>query len=132
MLNKITLIGHVGKEPEIKQVNDTKLATFSLATKETWKNKEGKKQEATEWHNIEVWGPLANVVENWVNKGDLLFISGKIKTDKYEKDGQDRYITKVVGRELIMLGSKGDNSPKKEVPKEKKDDSHEDVEDLPF
>lgn len=105
-INKVILIGRTGKDPEIKSVGDHKLAKFSLAVSESYKDKQGNKIEETEWFNIEVWGPVAGVVEQYVNKGDLLYIEGKFKTDEYEKDGVKMKATKVRATSLTMLGSK--------------------------
>lgn len=108
-LNVATLIGNVGKDPEIREVGDGKVANFSLATSESW-TKDGEKKERTTWHNIVIWGKLAEVVEKYVTKGSKLYIQGAIETRKYEKDGQDRYVTEIVLRgfdsKMIMLDGK--------------------------
>jgi len=107
MINKVTLVGRVGSGPEIKVLGDSKVANFSLATSESFTNKNGEKVTNTEWHNIEIWRGLADVVERYVNKGDLLFLEGKIKTRQYEdKDGNKRYSTSIVCDTLKMLGGK--------------------------
>ena len=112
-LNEVNLIGHVGKDPEIRTMNSgDKVANFSIATSETWKDKSsGEKKERTEWHNIAVWGNLVEIVERYVHKGDKLMIRGQMQTRKWQdKDGADRYSTEVVLRgfdaKLLMLGSK--------------------------
>lgn len=110
-LNKVTLIGRLGKEPEIRatQTGD-KIANFSLATSENWKDQYGNKQERTEWHKVVIFGKLAEVVEKYVGKGDQIYLEGKLTTRKWEKDGVDHYTTEVqvtqIGGKLIMLGSK--------------------------
>lgn len=112
-LNKVQLIGRVGKPPEIRQTqNGNRVASFSVATTDTWKDKaSGEKREATEWHNVVVWGDsLCNVIERYVEKGDLLYIEGALKTRKWQdKLGNDRYSTEVVlqgfDSKLTMLGS---------------------------
>ena len=109
MINKVTLVGNVGKQPEIKVLGDSKVANFSLATSESFTNKNGEKVTNTEWHNIEIWRGLVDVVEKYVNKGDLLFLEGKIKTRQYEdKDGNKRHSTSIVCDTLKMLGGKKD------------------------
>lgn len=110
MLNKATLIGRIGRDPESQDVNGTKLTKFSIATSESWKNKQGEKQEETQWHNCNAWGKLAEIIEQYVKKGDLIYVEGKIQTRKYEKDGQDHYATDIKVSEMKMLGSKGANS----------------------
>lgn len=102
-MNRVELIGNVGKDPEIKTLESgMKVANFSIATSETFKDKQGEKQTNTEWHNIVIWGKLADVVEKYVKKGDKLFVAGKIKTRKHE----DKYYTDIVVHEMLMLGNK--------------------------
>ncbi len=112
MLNQVQLIGRVGKDPEIRYApSGAAVASFSLATTETWKDKQsGEKKERTEWHNIVIWGKLAEiVVAQYVHKGDLLFLQGSIRTEKWQdKQGQDRYTVKINCDQLKMLGSKRD------------------------
>jgi len=123
-VNKVTLIGNVGKEPEIKQLdNGTKIANFPLATSETWKDKNGEKVEQVEWHNISIFGKLAEIVEMFVNKGTLLYCEGKIKTRSWDdKDGNKRYTTDIIVSELRMLGGKqkeneaSKNEPNDDLP----------------
>jgi single-strand DNA-binding protein len=112
-LNKVMLLGRVGKDPEIKTINgqggESKLASFSLATSETWKDKSGEKREQTEWHNIVSFQEgVVKVVEQYVKKGSMLFIEGSMKTRKYQdQSGNDRYTTEVVvgyGGTLKMIG----------------------------
>ncbi len=103
-LNRVTLMGRLGKEPEIRRVQSgAAVANFSLATSESWKDKAtGEKQEKTEWHNVVVWGNndgggLTSIIESYVHKGDLLFVEGQMQTRKWvDKDGNDRYSTEVV------------------------------------
>ena len=89
-VNKVILLGRVGKEPEIRQVGDNKVANFSIATSEKFKDKAGNKVENTEWHNVVFWGKQAELIEQYVHKGDELYIEGSIKTETYEKDGEKR------------------------------------------
>jgi single-strand DNA-binding protein len=113
MLNKVTLIGRVGKDPEIKYTGAGKaIANFSIATSESYKDKQtGEKVEKTEWHNISAFDRLAEVIGEYVKKGALLYVEGKIQTRKYEKDGVERYATSILINEMKMLGgrSEGDN-----------------------
>jgi single-strand DNA-binding protein len=106
-VNKVILVGNVGKDPEIKYIDsDTPVAKFPLATSESYKAKNGEKVETTEWHNIVMWRGLAKVVENFVKKGSRLFLEGKITSRKYEKDGQTLYFTEIVVSNMVMLDSK--------------------------
>lgn len=108
MVNKITLIGHVGSDPETHHFDETSSVTkFSLATTEKWKTKEGEKKEETEWHNIVLYRGLSKVAESYVKKGSKLYIEGKVKNRSYDdKDGNTRFITEVIGSNLQMLDSK--------------------------
>ncbi|GAB4127387.1 MAG: single-stranded DNA-binding protein [Raineya sp.] len=103
-VNKVILVGNVGKDPDIISFENGKKATFSLATSEKYKDKEGKSVEKTEWHNIVFWGPVVDVIEKYVKKGKQVYIEGKLASRSYEKDGQTRYITEVVGQNLTLLG----------------------------
>ena len=106
MINRLTLLGNVGKDPEIKKLDgDRTVASFPLATSETYKDKSGEKVTKTEWHNITVWGALAGVVEKWVKKGQLLYLEGKVETRSYEdKEGNKKYVTNVVCNVMQMVG----------------------------
>ena len=109
-LNKVTLIGNLGNDPEIRSTTGgNRVAQFSLATSRTWNDASGAKQEKTEWHRCVVWNTkgsqLADIVEKYVKKGDKLFVEGRIEYRQWQdKDGQTRYSTEINVRELIMLG----------------------------
>jgi single-strand DNA-binding protein len=107
-LNKVQLIGRLGKDPEVKHTNDNvPVAKFSLATTETYKDKSGQKQETTEWHNIVCWRNLAEIAERYLTKGKQVYIEGKIKTRSWDdKDGVKKYITEIVADNFIMLDKK--------------------------
>lgn len=98
MVNKALLIGFVGKDPEIRSMqNGDEVASFSLATSERWTDKQGQKQEKSEWHNIVVFGGLVKIIKSYVKKGSKLYIEGKIQTRKWQdQSGADRYTTEVV------------------------------------
>ncbi|MBU8891814.1 MAG: single-stranded DNA-binding protein [Bacteroidales bacterium] len=110
-INKVILVGNVGKDPEVRHLdNGVAVASFSLATSETYKNKEGQKVTNTEWHNIVVWRGLADVTEKYVKKGNPLYIEGKIRTRSWDdKDGNKRYTTEIIADNMQMLGSKQSN-----------------------
>ncbi len=106
--NKVQLIGNLGQDPEIITLDGgRKLAKFSIATNETYKNQKGEKITDTQWHNIVAWGKTAEIIENYVTKGKEVAVEGKLTSRSYEdKEGAKRYITEVVCNELVMLGSK--------------------------
>jgi len=130
-VNKVILLGNVGQEPEVKHlVGGNVLAKFSLATSESYKNKQGEKVENTEWHNCQAWGKQAEVIEQYVKKGDKLYIEGKIKTDKYEdQEGNKKFFFSIHVLSFTMLG--GNQSVERaETPKKQYNESEE--ENLPF
>lgn len=108
-LNKVMLIGNVGSEPEVKQTaSGTKLAKVSLATNRTYSDRSGQQQEKTEWHRLTFWDRLADIVEQYVHKGDRLYVEGRIEYSQTEDEhGNPRYWTDIVVREMVMLGSSG-------------------------
>ena len=109
-INKVILVGNVGKDPEIRHLdNNLSVANFSLATSETYTNKNGEKVTQTEWHNIVLWRKLAEFAEKYVRKGRQLYIEGRIRTRSYEKDGSIRYVTDIYGDQIQLLGRREDN-----------------------
>lgn len=106
--NKVQLIGNLGQNPEVKELNGgKKVAKFSLATNETYRNKAGEKVTDTQWHNLVVWGKTADVVEKYLKKGSEVAIEGKLLNRNYtDKEGVKRYVTEVQVNELLMLGHK--------------------------
>ena len=107
-LNKVQLIGRTGKDPEVRHLDSgVTVASFSLATSENYTNKQGEKVEQVEWHNIVAWGKLAEIIEKWVTKGQLLYIEGKLKTRQWEKENQKHYTTEIFADGMQML-SKGE------------------------
>lgn len=109
--NCAQLLGSVGKDPEVKDINGTKYATFTLATNETYKDRNGEKQTNTEWHTIVCWRNTADIVERFVKKGMQLFVVGKIKTRSWDdQSGNKRYVTEIVADSVLMLGKKEDSS----------------------
>lgn len=119
MINRVHLIGNTGKDPEVRTLQSgKKVASFSLATSETWKDHSGEKQTETQWHNIKAWGNLAEVAEKYICKGQLLYVEGKVTYSSYDdKDGNKRYITEIIASNLQMLGKKGDEVANKEESK---------------
>jgi len=106
--NKVQLIGNLGTQPEVITLESgKKLAKFSMATNDSYKNAQGEKITDTQWHNIIAWGNTAQIIEQYVNKGEELAIEGKLTSRSYDdKEGNKRYITKIVVNELLMLGGK--------------------------
>ncbi len=110
-VNKVILVGNLGKDPELRYTpSGTAVATFSLATSETYKDRDGNKQTKTEWHNIVVWRQLAEICGKYLHKGKQIYVEGKIQNRSYDdRDGNKRYISEVVVNEMQMLGSRDDN-----------------------
>lgn len=110
MRNKVTLIGNIGQNPEVKELTGgKKVAKFSLATNETYKNKAGEKITDTQWHNLTAWGKTAEIIEKYVKKGSEIAIEGKLLNRNYtDKEGVKRYVTEILVNELVMLGGKKD------------------------
>src|SRR5690349_9564409 len=108
-VNKVILVGRLGKEPEVRNLeNGAAVANFTMATSETYKDKTtGEKKEITEWHNIVLWRGLAEVTQRYLHKGDMVYIEGKLRTRSWEKEGVTRYTTEVVADNMTMLSSKG-------------------------
>ena len=106
--NKVQLIGHVGKDPEVINLESgKKLAKLTMATNDSYKNANGEKVEDTQWHNLVMWNKTAEVVEKYVKKGNEIAIEGKLTTRSYDdKEGNKRYITEVVVSELLMFSGK--------------------------
>ena len=156
-VNKVILLGNLGQDPDVRTMqNGKKICTFSIATSDSWKDKEtGEKKEKTEWHRVVVFNEgLVGVIENYVKKGSKLYVEGSLQTRKWTDDsGTEKYTTEIViqgyGGRIDMIGSKGNNQeisndePKQEIEKENKlennkeksvDDKSENLneEDIPF
>jgi single-strand DNA-binding protein len=123
MLNKVMLIGNVGREPEIRYTNDGKpIANLTVATSEKWKDKDGNQQESTEWHRVVLFGSIAQIVEKYVSKGSKLYLEGKLQTRKWtDNAGVDKYTTEVVvdGFKGAMRLLDGKGEPSGDAPKAK-------------
>jgi single-strand DNA-binding protein len=111
-VNKVILIGNLGRDPEVRTIEGgAKVANFSLATTESYKNKDGNRVDQTEWHRIVLWRGLAEIAEKYLRKGNSIFVEGRITTRKYtDKDGIERSITEIVGTNMTMLGGRRDDS----------------------
>lgn len=109
-LNKVMLIGNLGKDPELRYTTSgVAVATFSIATSESWKDADGNMQEKTEWHNIVAWRKLAEICGEWLKKGKKIYIEGRLQTRSYDdkNTGAKKYITEIVADNMIMLDGKG-------------------------
>jgi single-strand DNA-binding protein len=119
-MNKAIIVGRLGKDPEVRFTpSGAAVASFSVATDESYATKDGKKVESTEWHNITAWNKLAELCGEYIKKGSQVLVEGKIKTEKYEKDGVTKYSTKIVAETVKFLDSKGtktDVGSEKELP----------------
>lgn len=143
-VNKVILVGNLGIDPEMKNFDSgTVLARLSIATTETYRDRDGNRQDRTEWHNVVLWQKLAEIAEKYLNKGDQVYIEGSLRTRSYEKDGEKKYVTEIVGNNMTMLGSRGGGSGQKQTSekqtgmksseaKEPEHDMPEQEDDLPF
>lgn len=143
-LNKVQLIGRLGKDVELRYTQSgTAVASFSLATGRQWKDSSGEKQEETTWFNVVAWDKLGEICNNYMNKGSRVYIEGRLQTRKWQdNDGNDRYTTEIVASDVILLDSKNgnDNTPTDEAPrrskpapvKDKPQPVEEDSDQLPF
>ena len=111
-LNRVTLIGNLGKDPEVRHLESgATVANFSLATTESYNDKSGNRVDQTEWHNVVLWRGLAETAEKILSKGKQIYLEGKIRTRSWEdKDGNKRYTTEILGDKFIILGRKGDDN----------------------
>ena len=146
-VNKVFILGNLGRDPEVKELQSgTKVANIPVATTENYKDRNGERQERTEWHNVDLWNRQAEVAQEYLSKGDTVFIEGTIRTDKWQdQEGNDRYTTKIRGLSMTMLGKrnkdesggggapapeKGQNQP--EGGSADLDQEGDDSDDLPF
>ncbi|MDD2748865.1 MAG: single-stranded DNA-binding protein [Acidithiobacillus sp.] len=111
-VNKAIVLGYLGKDPEVRyQPDGNAVANFSIATSESFKDREGNKKERTEWHRITLWGRLAEIAGQYLRKGSMAYVEGKIQTRKWQdKNGEERYTTEIVGNRLQLIGGKHDDA----------------------
>jgi single-strand DNA-binding protein len=133
-VNKVILVGNLGKDPEVRTLESgAKVASFSLATSETYKNKSGEKVEHTEWHNIVMWRGLADIVEKYVKKGDMIYVEGRLRTRSYEQEGVKKFFTEIQGDNMTMMGGgRKDNAPSESKVSEPEPAQPTPEDDLPF
>jgi single-strand DNA-binding protein len=118
-LNRVQLIGRLGKDPETRFTQTgKKVASFSLAVGQRWKSADGSVKEQTEWVNIEAWGRIGEICQQYLHKGRLVLVEGRLKTDRYEEKGETKYFTKVVATSMQMLEKKAEEEEEPEVAEE--------------
>lgn len=144
MINKVILVGNLGRDPEVRSLdNGAKVAKFSVATNESYKDQAGEWQTVTEWHDVVVWRALADRAETTLKKGSMVYVEGKLTHRKYQdKDGNDRYVTEVVGRVMRSLERRSDGPARTNFPTQENEpnignastatSSQDDADDLPF
>lgn len=134
-VNKVIVLGNLGKDPETRYTQGGDAVTsLNLATTEKWKDKDGAKQEKTEWHRVVMFGRLAEVAGEYLKKGSQCYIEGKLQTRKYtDKEGVERYVTEIVGERLQLLGGKSDGEQREPAKPAKPAKSQQDFDDdIPF
>jgi single-strand DNA-binding protein len=122
-VNKVILIGNLGKDPDLRYTpGGAAVVNFPIATNERWKDKNGQPQERTEWHNIVLWGRLAEIANDYLKKGSSVYIEGRLQTRSWDdRDGNKRYTTEVVGNQMQMLGRQADAGDRMPEEKAKED-----------
>ena len=130
-VNKVILIGNLGADPEVKELDGgKKVANFNIATTERYTDRNGEKQEQTEWHRLELWDGLAGLAQQYLKKGDRVYVEGKLKTDTWQdSDGNNRYTTKIRVLNMQFLSARGDQSGSSQSQAEPADNGEDD---LPF
>ena len=128
-VNKVILIGNLGKDPEVRNLPDGgSITNFSIATTDSWKDKSGEKQEKTEWHRISTFQKLAEICGTYLKKGSQVYIEGRLQTRKWtDKDGAEKYSTEVIADKMQMLGAKPAGEPSQRSEKKA-----ENFDDIPF
>lgn len=139
-VNKVILIGNLGKDPETRYMsNGDAVTNITLATTDTWKDKNGEKQEKTEWVNVVFYKKLAEIVSQYLNKGSQIYVEGRLETRKWtDKNGIDRYTTQVIASEMRMLGSKPESISQQQQESRTQNKANvsgfedSDIDDIPF
>lgn len=123
-LNRVQLIGNLGRDPETRTTpKGSQVCSFSVAVNRRWRDSKGEVQEDTDWFNIEAWGRLGQVCKDYLHKGSLVYLEGRLRTDRYEQEGETRYFTKVILSTMQMLDKKG---PEEALPES--DETEEEAE----
>lgn len=135
MLNKVILIGRLGRDPELRYMaNGEAVCNFSVATSESWKDSNGQKQERSEWHNITMYRKLAEIAGQYLTKGSQVYLEGKIQSRKYQgKDGIERTAYEIIANEMKMLGGNAQTPAQTPAPKPQQAQTQDDIsDDVPF
>jgi single-strand DNA-binding protein len=116
-VNKVILVGNLGRDPEVRYIRDgTAVANLRIATSETWNDANGQKQERTEWHRVVAWGKLAEIAKEYMTKGRQVYVEGRLQTRSWDdREGNKRYTTEVRADQMIMLGTRGDGGSARDV-----------------
>jgi single-strand DNA-binding protein len=115
-LNRVQLIGNLGKEPQTRLTpNGSKVCSFSMAVSRRWRSKDGETKESTDWFNVEAWGRTGEICQEFLHKGSLVYIEGRMKTDRYEHEGEARYFTKVIIQQVQLLDRRAEEEPVEEI-----------------
>lgn len=134
--NLVILLGNLGKDPDVRHLESGRtVAQFSLATSKTYKNKAGEKVTQTDWHNVVLWSPLAEIAEKYLKKGYMVQVIGEIRTRSYDKDGERRYITEVYGNQMNLLNNNKSDGSAESVSQEDAEalaGAAGSIDDLPF
>ncbi len=121
-LNRATLIGNIGKDPELRKTpQGTSVCTIRLATTEIFKNRNGERQEVTDWHSVVLWDRLAEIAAELLRKSDKIFVEGKIRTRSFEKDGQKKHFTEIIANKMIILDRKNRDNEKVDLDEQKEE-----------
>ena len=132
-INKVILIGNGGNDPEVRYTpSGSAVANITIATSESWKDKQGQQQERTEWHKVVFFGKLADIVGQYVKKGSKVYIEGSLRTRQWEQAGVKRYTTEIVASEMQMLDSRGSGQPAQQPAKQQQVNSSDFDDDIPF
>ncbi|CAB4127873.1 Ssb Single-stranded DNA-binding protein [uncultured Caudovirales phage] len=129
-VNKVIVMGNLGKDPEVRHMpNGDAVCNFSVATTESWKDKDGTKKDKTEWHNIVIYRKLAEIAGEYLKKGRPVYLEGRLQTRKWQdKEGKERYTTEIIADQMQMLGGREETAPKvAEQPKASFDDMESDI-----
>ena len=132
-LNRIQLIGYLGKDPEVRFTSiGKKVTNFSVAVDRRWRTAEGEHKEATDWFNVEAWGKLGEFGQSYLGKGRLVYVEGSLRTNRYEHEGETRYYTKVIARQIQLLDHKPEEEPVVEEEEEPLNDGNREDKDIPL
>lgn len=141
-LNKAMIIGHVGADPEMRHTNNnTPVTNLSVATNTTYQDQQGNRQDQTEWHRVSLFGRLAEVAQNYLKKGSMVYVEGRLQTRQYEdRDGNTRYSTEIIANSMTLLGNRsggesgnqGGTQATSQEPAQQQPDASEPDDDLPF